>query len=113
MEKAAVGITASAKPKLCRNRCVSNGAVILAVKSRLDPLLVYDRPNNDADQQRKQGHCGHDHQKFWQSDGSHDQSVRPVKHESSITFAAESDPALEMAPLYELRWNGFAFASVC
>jgi len=30
MEKAAVGITASAKVKLCRNRCVSNCGVILA-----------------------------------------------------------------------------------
>jgi hypothetical protein len=33
MEKAAVGITASAKAKLCRIRCVSNGAVILAERA--------------------------------------------------------------------------------
>ncbi len=31
MEKAAVGIAASAKAKLRRNRCVSKSAVILAV----------------------------------------------------------------------------------
>ena len=31
-------------------------AQILAVKARLDPLLVYDRPNNDADEQREQHH---------------------------------------------------------
>ena len=99
MEKAAVGITASAKAKLCRNRCMSNGAVILAVKSRLDPLLAYDRPDDNAGKERQQGHCGHDHQEFWESDGSHDQSIRPVTHKSSIRFPAGSDPALEIAAL--------------
>ena len=113
MEKAAVGIAASAKAKLRRNRCVSKSAVDpRGNKSWLDPLLVYDRPNNDADEQREQGHCGHDHQEFRQSERSHDQSIRPVKHESSIVREAESDAALEMAPRPSW-WNGFAFSSVC
>ena len=94
MEKAAVGITASAKAELCRNRCVSKSAALLGYKSRLDPLLVYDRPNDDADKQREQSHSGHDHQEFRQSDGSHDQSIRPVTDESSILSRQDLDPAI-------------------
>ena len=97
MEKAAVGIAASAKAKLRRNRCVSKSAVDpRGNKSWLDPLLVYDRPNNDADEQREQGHCGHDHQEFRQSDRSHDQSIRPVKPGSSFHSRQNLDPAIEM-----------------
>jgi hypothetical protein len=99
IEKAAVGITASAKAKLCRNRCVSKSAVDpRGNKSWLGPLLVDDRPNDDADQQRQQGHSGHDHQKFRQSDASHDQSIRPVKHESSIP-SRQDQMRLEIARL--------------
>ncbi len=32
MEKAAVGITASAKAKLCRNRCVSKRLILAEIK---------------------------------------------------------------------------------
>ena len=113
MEKAAVGIAASAKAKLRRNRCVSKSAVDpRGNKSWLDPLLVYDRPNNDADEQREQGHCGHDHQEFRQSDRSHDQSIRPVKHESSI-HSRQDQMRLEIRALSRLAGNAFAFASVC